>query len=152
MAYVKYKELTKYFDFSRYIETGDLPWYVFDYIYEDEEILAGYKTFRDHGVFTSKKIILFDNAISFRPFKQIYTIPYNEISSCSILYRPSKVELKFDLESGYQLRLIFVNMHKLEKMRLRLIYSVICREICNQKPSKEVIDDLVKNNIVVKED
>lgn len=152
MAYVKYKELTKFFDFSKYIETKNLPWYVFDYVFEDEEILAGYKTFRDHGLFTTKKIILFDNAISFRPFKQIYTIPYNEISSCSILYRPSKVELKCDLESGYQLRLIFVNMHKLEKMRLRLIYSVISREISNQKPSKEVIDSLVKNDMVIKED
>ncbi len=152
MAYVKYKELTKFFDFSRYIETKDLPWYVFDYVYEDEEILSGYKTFRDHGVFTTKKIILFDNALSIRPFKEIHTIPYSGITSCSIIYRPSKVELKFNLESGYQLRLIFVNMHRLEKARLRLLYSTICRFISGQKQSKDIIDQLIENKIVVKED
>ncbi|NLC48589.1 MAG: PH domain-containing protein [Tenericutes bacterium] len=152
MAYVKYKELTKFFDFSRYIETKDLPWYVSDYIYGDERILSSYKTFRDHGVFTTKKIILFDNAISVRPFKEIYTIPYNSISSCSILYRPSKVELKFDLESGYQLRLIFVDMHKHEKARLRLLYSTICMFISNQEQSKDIINQLVENKIIVKED
>ena len=43
MAYIKYKELTKYFDFSKHIKTGDLPWYIYDYVYDDEEILVSYK-------------------------------------------------------------------------------------------------------------
>lgn len=152
MAYIKYKELTKYFDFSRYIETKDLPQYTLDYVYEDEEVLVAYKTFRDYGLFTTKKIVLFDNALSIRPFKNIYTIPYNTISSCAIVYKTTKVELKFDLESGYQLRLIFVNMKIVDKVRIRLLYSCICRIICGQKLSSSVIDTLVENKIVIKED
>lgn len=152
MAYIKYKELTKYFDFSKYIETKDLPQYTLDYVYEEEEVLVAYKTFRDYGLFTTNKMILFDNALSIRPFKEIHTIPYSGITSCSIIYRPSKVELKFNLESGYQLRLIFVNMHRLDKIRLRLLYSTICRFISGQKQSKDIIDQLIENKIVVKED
>ena len=36
MAYIKYKELTKYFDFSQHIKTGDSHWYIYDYVYDDE--------------------------------------------------------------------------------------------------------------------
>ena len=47
MAYIKYKELTKYFNFNKIIEIDDLPEYVTDYIYSDEKILEAYKTSRD---------------------------------------------------------------------------------------------------------
>ncbi len=152
MAYIKYKELTKYFDFSRYVETKDLPKYTLDYVYENEEVLVAYKTFRDYGLFTTNKMILFDNALSITPFKEMYTIPYKAITSCSIVFRPYKIELKFDLDSGYQLRLKFVDMTVYDKVRVRLLYSCIARFISGQKMSKEVIDILIENKIVIKED
>ena len=152
MAYIKYKELTKYFDFSKYIETKDLPQYTLDYVYEDEEVLVAYKTFRDYGLFTTNKMILFDNALSITPFKQMYTIPYKSIASCAIIFKPYKIELKFDLESGYQLRLKFVDMEVRDKVRVRLLYSYIARFISDQKIQKEIINTLVENKIVIKED
>lgn len=152
MAYIKYKELTKFFDFSKYIEIDKLPWYIFDYVYENEKILVSYKTFRDHGIFTTEKIVLFDNSLSIKPFKKIYTIPYNSVSSCSILFRPRYVCLQFDLESGYQLVLKFVNMSKIDKARLRILYSHICRYITGQKHSNEVLNTLIENKIIIKED
>ena len=66
MAYIKYKELTKYFNFNKIIEIDDLPEYVTDYIYSDEKILEAYKTSRDKAVFTNKRMILFDVT----PFKK----------------------------------------------------------------------------------
>ncbi len=152
MAYIKYKELTKYFDFSKYIETKDLPQYTLDYVYEEEEVLVAYKTFRDYGLFTTNKMILFDNALSITPFKQMYTIPYKSIDSCAIIFKPNKIELKFDLKSGYQLRLKFVDMEVRDKVRVRLLYSYIARFISDQKIQKEVINILVENKIVIKED
>ncbi len=152
MAYIKYKEISKYFDFSKYIETEDLPQYVIDYVFEEEQILVTYKTFRDYGVFTDSKIILFDNAISINPYKEIFIIPYSKVSSCSIVFRPSKVELKFDLESGYQLRLKFINMKVVDKVRLRLLYSCISRIIDGQDVPKTVMNKLIENKIVIKED
>lgn len=151
MAYIKYKELTKYFDFSKHIKTCDLPWYIHDYVYDDEEILVAYKTFRDHGIFTTDKIVLFDNRLSVRPFKKIYTIPYKSISSCSILYRPGEVELQFDLESGYQLRLKFVSMNKEHKARLRTLYSYITQYSMGKRIPRSLIDSLIEDKIDIKE-
>ena len=36
MAYIKYKELTKYFNFSKEIDKDNLPTYVTDYLKKDE--------------------------------------------------------------------------------------------------------------------
>ena len=40
MAYIKYKELTKYFNFNKIIEIDDLPEYVTDYIYKKKQQLT----------------------------------------------------------------------------------------------------------------
>ena len=46
MAYIKYKELTKYFNFSKELDVGNLPTYVTDYLKKDEVIIKAYKTSR----------------------------------------------------------------------------------------------------------
>ncbi len=150
MAYIKYKELTKFFNFSRYIKNDELAYYITDYAYEDERILATYKTFRDHGMFTTEKMVLFDNRLSIRPYKKIYTIPYNRVSSLCILFRSSVVELQLDLDNGYQLRLKFVNMTDVDKVRLRLLYSYISRVVTRQKIPEDLIQNLMDNNIVLR--
>lgn len=43
MAYIKYKEVTKYFNFSKYIDSKLLPKYTLDYVFEDEKMLVSYK-------------------------------------------------------------------------------------------------------------
>ena len=52
MQYVKYKELTKEFKFSKAFNKDDLPGYIKHYILDNELILVAYKTDRDHGFFT----------------------------------------------------------------------------------------------------
>ena len=63
MAYVKYKELTKYFNFNKEIEIKELPKYVLDYVNDNEKIYKAYKTKRDKAVFTDKRMILFDVSV-----------------------------------------------------------------------------------------
>lgn len=152
MTYIKYKEITKFFDFSLFVSKHDLPAYVLDYIYEDEHVLAAYKTSRDYGVFTEKKMILFDNAISINPYKEIFTISYKKLTTCSILFRPSKAELKFDLESGFPLRVKFTNMSRIDKVRLRLLYSFITRVVCNQDIPESLSEKLINDNILDKDE
>ena len=55
MAYIRYKEVTKHFNFSKVVELKSLPSYVSDYVYDSETILAAYKVGRDHGMITDKK-------------------------------------------------------------------------------------------------
>ena len=93
MAYIKYKEIAKYFNFSRNIDLKELPKYVLDYVFEDEKVLVAYKTMRDHGLFTDKKILLFDKKMTLDSTREIFTIPYSTISSASVVFRPSSAEM-----------------------------------------------------------
>ena len=79
MAYIKYKELTKYFNFNKIIEIDDLPEYVTDYIYSDEKILEAYKTSRDKAVFTNKRLIVRDAQGLTGTKVEIYSLPYSSI-------------------------------------------------------------------------
>ena len=72
MVYIRYKEVTKHFNFSKALNREDLPGYIRHYVSEDENILVAYKTSRDHGVFNDKKMVLFDNVSRFEK-----TIPFH---------------------------------------------------------------------------
>ena len=133
MAYLKYKEITKYFYFYKELEVKTLAKYVLDYIDDDEKILKAYATRRDKGVFTDKKIVLFDVRGVSLTSKQIHTIPYSSISSLAILYDLSRTQLIFYLDSGYPLVLKFRNMKANDKAELRMLYSKISKIIRNSK-------------------
>ncbi|MDD2377521.1 MAG: PH domain-containing protein [Bacilli bacterium] len=128
MAFLKYKELTQYFNFFKEIEFKDVPDYIKDYITDKEKALAIYKTYRDHGVFTNKKIILFDQKGTGN-IKEITIIPYCSISSCSIKFFLGSADILMYLDSGYPLRLRFVKLKPEDKRRLRILYNNICEEI-----------------------
>ncbi len=132
MAYMKTKEITKYFYFYKELDIKELPKYVTDYIDSDEKIIAAYATRRDKGVFTDKKILLFDvKGLSIT--KQIHTIPYNSMSSSAILYELTRAALIFYLDSGHPLVLKFRNMNGEAKGKLRVLYSEISKIIRNKK-------------------
>jgi len=144
MAYIKYKEITKYFNFSKNLNLKELPWYSLDYVFDDEKVLVAFKTKRDHAVFTDKKIILFDNTNLFLR-KQITIIPYKSISSSSIIYMKGKTEISLFLDSGYPLRLKFVNTKRDEKTRLRNLFSCISMYANNQGHTNDIEKVLIAN-------
>lgn len=129
MAYIKYKELTKYFDFRKEIDIKDLPDYTLEYVEENEKILLGYQTARDHAVFTDKTMILFDRDI-IGTYKKIHIIPYKSISTSAICFKPGKAEILLSLDSGYQMRINFVNMNHDKKENLKVVYKSMMRH-CN---------------------
>ena len=126
MAYAKFKELTKYFDFKEEIEIDDLPEYTKEYVNSGEKILMGYKTARDHAVFTDKTMILFDRNIACT-YKKIHIIPYSSISSSAILFKPGRTEILMSMDSGYQMRIVFVNMNHIKKEHLKEVYKVMMK-------------------------
>ena len=133
MAYLKYKEITKYFYFYKEIDKDTLPKYVLDYVDDDEKILCAYATKRDKGLFTDKKILLFDVRGLSLTSKQIHTIPYTSVSSLSILFDVLRASLIFYLDSGYPLVLKFRNMKSEDKTELRELYSKISKIIRTNK-------------------
>lgn len=123
MAYIKFKELTRYFSFSNEIDIESLPNYVTDYVDKDEKIILAYKTTRDKAIFTNKKIVIFDNNLLKFRSKIIYVVPYKSISTGAIEFSSNKAKILLTLDSGYQIRWDFIHMGAKEKTNLRKAYS-----------------------------
>ena len=130
MAYMKFKELTKYFDFKEEIQdTSCLPEYATEYLYENEKIIIAYKNSKDYAIFTNKKMILFDRDILAMYYKKVHVVPYKSISTSAINYVPGKVELLFSLNSGYQLHINFVSMNHDKKEHLKAIFKLMMEPV-----------------------
>ena len=127
MAYIKFKELTKYFDFKEEILEEDLPDYTKEYVENNEKILMGYKNSKDYVVFTDKKMILFDRDTLAVYYKKIHIIPYISISTSAINFKPGKVELLFSLDSGYQLHVNFIDMNHDKKENIKKVYKIMMK-------------------------
>ncbi len=125
MAYIKFKELSKYFDFKEEIATDKLPDYAKEYVSSKETIIGSYKNSKDYAVFTDKKMILFDRDTLAVYYKKIHIFPYSSISSSAINFKPGKVELLFSFDSGYQLHINFIEMNHNKKEKLKSIYKIM---------------------------
>ena len=124
MAYIKYKELTKYFNFSKEIDPNDLPNYVKDYLNEKETVYKAYKTTRDKAIFTNERMILFD-VQPFSGSKKVHIIPYKSISSGAVLFKLTSGAILLSFDSGYQLKLNFIRLNPDAKTELRKLFSYI---------------------------
>ena len=124
MAYIKYKELTKYFNFNKELDDEELPTYVTDYFKKNEKVIRAYQTSRDKGVFTDQRMILFD-VNPFNGSKKIHIIPYSSISSGAISYERFSASILFSFDSGYQMELKFVRLDAHAKTHLRELFSYI---------------------------
>lgn len=127
MAYIKFKELTKYFDLKTEVNIDNLPEYAKEYVEEKEKIVFAYKNSKDYAVFTDKKLILFDRDPLAIYYKKIHIIPYRSISTSAINFKPGKVELLFSLDSGYQVHLNFIDMHHDKKENIKAVYKTIMK-------------------------
>ena len=127
MAYIKFKELTKYFDFKREVNIGELPEYTLEYVDSEEKVVMAYKNSKDYVVFTDKRLILFDRDSLALYYKKIHIIPYKSISTSAINFKPGKVELLFSLDSGYQVHLNFIDMHHAKKENIKMVYKTMMK-------------------------
>ena len=127
MAYIKFKELSKYFDFKIEVSEAELPDYAKEYVEDNETILIGYKNSKDYVVFTDKKMILFDRDTLAVYYKKIHVIPYVSISTSAINFKPGKVELLFSFDSGYQLHVNFIDMNHEKKENIKKVYKAMMK-------------------------
>ncbi len=143
MSYSSFKNIKASFKFSQAFDKKDLPAYAIQYI-KSETVLAVYKTERDFGIFTDKKLVLFDNG---KNRKQIYTIPYKSISMLSVCFLDDSSELTLFIDSGCSINLMFVDMYPKDKLRLRVLYNCVDKIISGEKPIKEDMESLINNKI-----
>ena len=129
MAYIKFKELTHYFNFDRKIEVKDLPDYTHHYVSKGEEILIAYATRRDKCLFTNRKIILFDRKDVLGGKKKIHFFPYKHISSTAIVFKRDSVNILLTMDSSYQVNLSYVKMSAADKTEIRKVYYQMVEKI-----------------------
>lgn len=129
MAYIKYKELTQYFNFYKELEIQKLPTYVTDYLEEGEIPYVAYGTVRDKFVLTDRKIILFDVRGLTGKCKRIHFFPLLSISSTALEFKPNQVAILLSMDSGYQLRLNFIKMLAQDKTKIRSVYMHLIHRI-----------------------
>ncbi len=128
MAYMKFKELTKYFDFKEEIlDIHLLPEYAKEYVEENESIILAYKNSKDFALFTNKKMLLFDRDVLGMHYKKVHVVPYKSISSGAINYLVGKVEMLFSLDSGYQMHINFVGMNHDKKENLKKVFKIMMK-------------------------
>ena len=127
MAYIKFKELTKYFDLKREVNVDELPEYTIEYVDSEEKVVMAYKNSKDYVLFTDKRLILFDRDTLAVYYKKIHVIPYVSISSSAINYKPGKVELLFSLDSGYQVHLNFIEQNHDKKENIKAVYKILTK-------------------------
>lgn len=133
MAYIKYKELTQYFNFYKELDIDKLPTYVTDYFEDGEEPFVAYATVRDKFVLTNRKIILFDVRGITGKCKRIHFFPLLSISSTALEFKPNRVSILLSMDSGYQLRINFVRMLAQDKTKMRKIYMHLIHSISEKQ-------------------
>lgn len=133
MAYIKYKELTQYFNFYKELDIQKLPAYVTDYLEDGETPYVAYGTVRDKFVLTNRKIILFDVRGFTGKCKRIHFFPLVSISSTALEFKSQQVAILLSMDSGYQLRLNFVKMLAQDKTKIRSVYMHLIHRISEKK-------------------
>lgn len=138
--------MTKSYKFLRTKDINQLPKYVMDYVADGEKVWIVYTTLSDHGVFTDKKFILFDNNMTIRQRREIITVPYENVTSISIVFYANSAELIMYLNNGGEVIIKVIRMTPTDKMQIRYLYSCISRIINKQKLNKEDVEKLINND------
>ena len=146
MAYIRYKEITRNFNFSKNLDIDNVPDYVLDYVYDGETVLAAYKVGKDYSIFTTKKMVIFDNSQEFGGKKEVMTIPYRSATAHSIAFHSSSAEIYMLMETSNPLILKFSSLKDADKSRLRLLYNAISAGVCEIEIPKKIVNRLTKND------
>lgn len=123
MAYIKYKELTKYYNFSKKIELNELPQKAYTYIESDEQILIAYSTYNDLFLLTTNKIIVFDVSGVIEGIEKIHFFPFKTTSSTAIEFTKGKCSIYLSMDSGYQVQLNFVKLTEKEQEEIKVAHA-----------------------------
>ena len=133
MAYIKYKELTKYYNFSKEIDIRDIPNDVYSYIENGEQILIAYSTMDDMFLLTNYKLIVIDSSGLLFKKQKIHFFPFVRISSSAIEFSKGKAAIHLSMDSGYQVRLNFVKLSHDGQERIKRVYMKMIETVSSSK-------------------
>lgn len=116
MAFIKFKPLTSRYNFFNTINYTDFDDKIKEYLTIGEEVLIAFKSTRDLGVFTNKRILLIDVKGVKGVRKNIFTIQYSSISTYELDIKAFDSAINITTNSGYQTSLNFLKPIPLDDM------------------------------------
>lgn len=126
MAFIKFKPIASHFNFFVTIPRDQLDRETLSYIDSEEEILLAFRSKRDVGVFTDKRIILIDKK-GFSGFrKSIYSIKYESISSYALNIHSLDSTIEIITDSSHRLIINFLKPITLDDVHMIYKYITNC--------------------------
>lgn len=123
MAFIKFKPIASRFNFYQFVTESDLDAESLGYIDKGEKVMLAFRSKRDVGIFTDKRIILIDRK-GIRGFrKSIYAIKYESISSYALNIRNLDSIIDIITNSSHRLIINFYKPIPLEQVHI--IYKYI---------------------------
>ncbi|MDD2203370.1 MAG: PH domain-containing protein [Bacilli bacterium] len=126
MAFIKFKPIASQFNFFVKIPRNQLDRESLSYVDNEEEILLAFRSKRDVGIFTDKRIILIDKK-GFRGFrKSIYSIKYESISSYALNIHSLDSTIEIITDSSHRLLINFLKPISLDDVHIIYRYITNC--------------------------
>jgi hypothetical protein len=126
MSFIKFKPIASHFNFYVTLKKDDLDEESLSYIDEDEDILLAFRSNRDVGIFTDKRIVLIDRK-GFRGFrKSIYALKYESISSYALNIHNLDSTVEIITESSHLILINFLKPIPLTDVHIIYEYITSC--------------------------
>jgi len=127
MAFIRFKPISSYFNFNACIHRESLDSEGMKYIdIDNEKVIMAFRSKRDLGIFTDKRVVLIDRK-GFRGFrKSIYAIKYDSISSYTLNIHNLESTLEIITNSGHQMTINFLKPISLDAVDVVYQYLTEC--------------------------
>jgi hypothetical protein len=126
MAFIKFKPIASHFNFFVTLSKDEIDKEALSYVENEEKILLAFRSKRDVGIFTDRRIILIDRK-GFRGFrKSIYSIKYDSISSYALNIHNLDSTIEIITESSHRLLINFLKPISLDDVHTIYRYITDC--------------------------
>ncbi len=123
MAFVRFRPISTTFRFYSILKDDKL---IKEFVRPQEKIIMAFKSRRDIGIFTDKRIVLIDYKGFNGPRKSVYAIEYANISSYVLNIHAFSSSIDFVSKSSHELRMRFLKSISLEDVNMIYKYLTDC--------------------------
>lgn len=116
MAFIKFKPLTSRYNFYSTIKPEDYDHSINEYLTFEEEVLIAFRSTRDLGVFTNKRILLIDVKGIKGLRRSIFSICYRSILAYELDIHLFDAAINLTTASGHRTSLNFLKPIPLDDM------------------------------------